>query len=196
MGALLALVLVSVAAVQMRQSSLLNLAVIYQDDYVVLSLYQMETEYLRLREQWLRSRLEGEDLDRDALQLRYDIWVSRIGLLHSERALRLMMGNADFETPLRQVKGFVERADALLGPSPTAPLDRAGLARLQDELDALSGPIHSMSLSAAHHVAQQITAAQPGGAPAQPGRAAADRVPVGADADLRAGGDAPDASAR
>ncbi|MEO7854906.1 MAG: ATP-binding protein [Rubrivivax sp.] len=157
MGAILALALMAVAAVQMRQSALLNLSVIYNDDYVVLSLYQMETEYLRLREQWLHARVDGGEIDREALQLRYDIWVSRISLLQSERALRLMVGNANYEAPLADVDSFVKRADAMLGPSPTEPLDRGGLAALQDALYALSAPIHSLSLSAAHHVAEQIT---------------------------------------
>jgi signal transduction histidine kinase/DNA-binding response OmpR family regulator len=157
-GGVLALALLAVAAVQMRQNTLLNLTVIYQDDYVVLSLYQVETEYLRLREQWLRARTQGDDFDHAALQLRYDIWVSRVGLLHSERAMRLMLGSADYETPLVQINRFIQNADAMLGSTPTLPFDRGGLAALQAELDALSEPIHSMSLSAAHHVAAQITA--------------------------------------
>ena len=88
LGLVLALALAAVAMVQARQFQLLKQAVVYQDDYVVLSLYQMETEYLRLREQWAVAMAQGEDFDRDALQLRYDIWVSRVGLLHNERAIR------------------------------------------------------------------------------------------------------------
>jgi signal transduction histidine kinase/CheY-like chemotaxis protein len=157
-GGVLALALVAAAAVQMRQNALLNLTVIYQDDYVVLTLYQVEAEYLRLREQWLRARTEGEAFDSAALQLRYDIWVSRVGLLHSERAMRLMLGSADYQTPMAQIKRFIQHADAMLGRAPILPFDRSGLAALQPELDSLSEPIHSMSLSAAHHVAEQITA--------------------------------------
>ena len=103
MGAVLALALAAVALVQARQYVLLKQTVVYQDDYVVLSLYQVEAEYLRLREQWLRARSQGESFDRDALQLRYDIWVSRVGLLHNERTVRLMVGNADYHAPLRQM---------------------------------------------------------------------------------------------
>ena len=53
MGLALALVVAAVALTQARQFALLKQTVVYQDDYVVLSLYQVEAEYLRLREHGL-----------------------------------------------------------------------------------------------------------------------------------------------
>ena len=47
--------------------ALLKHSVIYQDDYVVLSIYQVEAEYFRLRENWVRAQYEGDAFDRDAL---------------------------------------------------------------------------------------------------------------------------------
>jgi signal transduction histidine kinase/CheY-like chemotaxis protein len=156
MGLVLALVLAAVALVQARQFALLKQAVVYQDDYVVLSLYQVQAEYLRLREHWVRAQLEGDAYDRDSLQLRYDIWVSRVGLLRNERTARLMVGNDDYLEPLRQMNEFIARADAVLGTTTARPVDAATLAALRPELEALAGPIHSMTLSAAHHVSAQI----------------------------------------
>jgi two-component system, sensor histidine kinase len=156
MGLVLALVLAAVALVQARQFALLQQTVVYQDDYVVLGVYQVESEYLRLREQWARAQHQGDRLDRNALQLRYDIWVSRVGLMHNERTARLMVGNQDYVAPLRQMDAFIARADALLAASPPQPITAAKLAALQPELDALGEPIHSMSLSASHHVSSQI----------------------------------------
>ena len=194
-GALLAAGAGRRGLVQARQYILLKQAVVYQDDYVVLSLYQVEVEYFRLREQWLRSRSQGEDFDRGALQLRYDIWVSRVGLLNNERAVRMMVGSADYHTPLKQMQAFIARADSVLGTPAQAQLDLAALEALQGELDALGEPIHSMSLSAGHHVAEQIDVRNTRRAPAQPGGSAAHRFPVAAGAGLRPGGDAPDAAA-
>ena len=156
-GVVLALALAAVALVQVRQFALLKQSVVYQDDYVVLSLYQVEAEYLRLREYWVRAQFERDDFDRDALQLRYDIWVSRVGLLHNERTARLMVGNDDYVAPLRKMNDFIARADKVLGPTSRRPLNVEALATLQPALDALGGPIHSMSLSASHHVSEQIT---------------------------------------
>ena len=156
MALVLALVLAAVGLVQARQFALLKQTVVYQDDYVVLSLYQVQAEYLRLREQWVRAELEGASSDRDALQLRYDIWISRVGLLHNERIARLMLGNDGYVEPLRQMNEFIARADTVLGKVNAKPVDGAALAALRPALEALAGPIHSMTLSASHHVSQQI----------------------------------------
>ena len=156
MGVALALVVAAVALVQARQFALLKQTVTYQDDYVVLSLYQVEAEYLRLREQWTEAMHDGDGLDRAALQLRYDIWVSRVGLMHNERTARLMVGNADYAEPLGKMDAFIGRADRLLGTTPALPVHAATLAELRPELDALAAPIHSMTLSASHHVSEQI----------------------------------------
>ena len=156
MGVALALVVAAVALTQARQFALLKQTVVYQDDYVVLSLYQVEAEYLRLREHWVRALHAGAALDRDALQLRYDIWVSRVGLLHNERTARLMVGNDDYGEPLGKMDAFIARADKVLGTAEPKPVNAAALATLLPELDALAGPIHSMTLSASHHVSEQI----------------------------------------
>ena len=152
----LTLVLAAVALVQARQFALLNQTVIDQDDYVVLNLYQLQSEYLRLREAWLRARHDPESFDRAALQLRYDIWVSRVGLLHNDRTARLMVGNDDYVEPLRRMDQFIAEADPILGTLQPKPLDATALARLQPALEALSPPIHALTLSASHHVSQQI----------------------------------------
>jgi len=155
-GAVLMLAMIGVAYVQARQYSLLNLTVQSQDDYLVLNLFQLETEYLRLRTQWQQATAE-EPIRREALQLRYDIFVSRVGLLNNDRAAHMVQGHADFEDTMRQVHAFIERADLYLGEAPKAELSRASLLSLQTELDALGEPVHSLSLSGSHHVAQQVT---------------------------------------
>ena len=161
LGAVLALALAAVALVQARQFAMLNESVAYQDDYAVLSLYQAESEYLRLREAWTRAQFEHQPFDAQALQLRYDIWVSRVGLLHHNAIARLMTSNNDYVAPLRQMDEFISRADKVLGPNRARPLDvsaLAALAELQPALDALGAPIHSMMLSASHQVSAQIAA--------------------------------------
>jgi signal transduction histidine kinase/DNA-binding response OmpR family regulator len=155
-GLALALVVAAVALTQARQFALLKQTVVYQDDYVVLSLYQVEAEYLRLRESWVRAIHDRQSLDRSALQLRYDIWVSRVGLLHNERSARLMVGNDDYIEPLQAMDAFIARADQALGNGKPGLPDAAALVALMPQLEALAAPIHSMTLSAAHHVSQQI----------------------------------------
>ena len=156
-GFVLVMALAGVAYVQSRQFQLLNLTVQYQDDYFTLSMYELETEYLRLRASWKEALDERRPLNREVLQLRYDIFVSRVGLMETERAVRVMLDRQDFDETMRDLRSFVHRADQVFGERPALPFSREALLALEPGLEALNLPIHTMSLDASHHVAQQVT---------------------------------------
>ncbi len=152
----LGLALLAAALVQGRQATLLNQTVQSGDDYVVLMVYQAETEYLRLLDQWHHAIDPRTPLDAAALQLRYDVFVSRVGLLTDTRTQRSMFGQADFRGTLRQIEHFIASADELLGPRPVRALSREALQTLEPALAALGVPVHGMSLRAAHQVGEQV----------------------------------------
>jgi len=155
-GALLVMALGAAAYVQWRQLALLNLTVVYQDDYVVLSLYQLEMEYLRFREQCRAAVLAPAAVEPSTLQLRYDILVSRVTLLENDRAARLLRSRPEFGDTLHKLRGFIDRADLYFGETARAPLSPPALKALLAELDALSDSVHGLTLDAAHHVAEQV----------------------------------------
>jgi signal transduction histidine kinase/CheY-like chemotaxis protein len=155
-GALLILTLLAAFFVQARQYALLNQALKGQDDYLVLNLFQLETEYLRLRERWRQAASEPARA-RDQLQLRYDIFVSRIGLLQTERAQRVLSESPEYGAALRALRDFVDRGDLYLGQTAQAPFSGASMQALLVDLEALDEPIHQMLLAGAHHVAEQVT---------------------------------------
>ncbi len=156
-GLLLLATLLAAAFVQARQYTLLNLTVQSQDDYLVLSLQQMETEYLRLREQL---RKDADLPGSAALQLRYDIFVSRVSLLGSDRARRLISHGNGHAAVMREIDGFTRRADLYLGSEPRSPLSAQAAQALLAALEALDQPIHQMMLEASHRVAEQVTERQ------------------------------------
>ena len=168
-GLLLLATLLAAAFVQARQYSLLNSTVQVQDDYLVLSLYQVEMEYLRLREQ-LRKDVQAPD--NAALQLRYDIFVSRVSMLGNDRARRLIgstgsagsagsaggAGSPNGDTGLlRDLDRFTRRADLYLGSEPRGSLSPQAAQALLTDLEALDTPIHQIMLDATHQVAAQVT---------------------------------------
>ena len=121
----------------------------------MLSLFQLETEYLRLREQWLRASAAGEAIAREQLQLRYDIFVSRVGLLQTDRAQRVMVGSADYQHAARDAR--------LRRPLPTSssgtPRRRRSAAALRRCWPTSKRSTHRSThvAGAAHRVAQQVT---------------------------------------
>lgn len=115
---MLVLVLLAVALVQARQATLLRQVVQAGDDYVVLMVYQAETEQLRLRDQWQRAADDRVPLDADTLRLRYEIWVSRIELLRSADLQHLLSNPDGDQRTLQQAMDFIQRADLALGRTP------------------------------------------------------------------------------
>ena len=154
-GALLVLVLAAVAYVQSRQHQLLNLTDQYEQDYLQISLGQIETEYLRLREVWHEAAVVST-LPADALRMRYDIFVSRVDLLDSNTAERVLGDQPEYGDTWRQLRDFVRDADVLLGPQPTRALDAEALRALQPALDALDEPIHALTLESSHRANAQV----------------------------------------
>ncbi|MCC9595909.1 MULTISPECIES: ATP-binding protein [unclassified Rubrivivax] len=158
LGVGLILALLAVAWLQVRQAALLRQAVEVADDDAVLLVYQAETEYLRLRDEWGRSVDPRRVLDPAALQLRYDIWISRVGLLHNERIGRILADETEFAATLARMDGFIRRADAAFGAGTAGGPIREALRELESELVAMGPEIHGLSLRAAHHVGEQVAA--------------------------------------
>ena len=155
--AVLALVLLAVGYVQWRQYKLLDTAAHYQNDALGWSFSQLETEQLRLRNQVQLYTLAPQRDGADAVQLRYDIFVSRLGLVDHARAAGIMQDQPSYQPAMAQVHAFVAVADRYLGESPAQPLNAAAGRELLGLIDDLSVPLHNLSLGASHLLYQRAT---------------------------------------
>ena len=153
---LLGVVLAAAVWVQLNQVERLTRTLQTGTEMVVLDVHQAESEYLRLREQWQHAVDTAPPPDRATLQFRYEIWVSRLGLLHGERRARVMRSSPEFEAALGRVDAFVKKADRLFAAEPPS-YGRDALQALLPELHALNADLHEMSVSAALHVSEQLT---------------------------------------
>ncbi|HWH83289.1 MAG TPA: ATP-binding protein [Burkholderiaceae bacterium] len=155
--AVLLAVLLAIGYVQWRQFRLLDAATHYQNDALGWSFSQLETEQLRLRNQLQRYVAEPAPGDLDKVQLRYDIFVSRLGLVDHERAAGIMRAQAAYRPAIEQVQAFVAAADRYLGDKPAEPLTPASATALLAQLDALNTPLHDLSLGASHLLFERAT---------------------------------------
>ena len=153
----LSLVMLAVAYVQWRQYKLLDSAAHFQNEALGWSFSQLETEQLRLRVQLADYLSDPQPDSADKLQLRYDIFVSRVGLVDHERAAGIMRDQPTYRPAMAQVRAFVKQADRTLGDVPARPLDAAAAAPLMPMLDALNAPLHDLSLGASHLLYERAT---------------------------------------
>ena len=152
----LVLALLAVALVQARQFSLLRLALQSGNDFGVLTIFETETDYLRLRDQWRIAADERTPLDTQPLKQRYDVWVDRVALLRTERPQTLFGDDEEYRRTLEQVDAFITGADRALGPEPKAEPNRGFVTALQPALEALDAPVHGIAMGAAHRLAAQL----------------------------------------
>ncbi len=153
----LVLVLLAIAYVQWRQFKLLDTASHYQNDALGWTFSQLETEQLRLRNE-MQSHLDDPALHGlAAVRLRYDIFVSRVGLVDHDRAARIMAQQSMYGPAVAKVQAFVREADQWFGPAPSMSLTRDALVHLIPMLDELGVPLHDLSLSASHLIYQRAT---------------------------------------
>jgi len=157
LAATLVLVLAAIAYVQWRQFKLLDSASHFQNDALGWSFSQLETEQLRLRNE-MQSHLDDPALHGlAAVRLRYDIFVSRVGLVDHERAARIMAQQASYGPAVAKVQAFVREADQWLGDKPSMALNREAVVHLLPMLDELGVPLHDLSLGASHLLYQRAT---------------------------------------
>jgi signal transduction histidine kinase/DNA-binding response OmpR family regulator len=153
----LALALLGVGYVQWRQFQLLDTASHFQNDALGWSFSQLETEHLRLRNQLQLYMADPQGGEAEKVQMRYDIFVSRIGLVDHERAAVIMREQPTYAPAMAQVHAFVKVADHYLGESPERPLDAKAGQELTVQLEALNAPLHDLSLGASHLLYQRAT---------------------------------------
>ena len=157
MGLLLVVALGGVAWLQARQYEALNGTRRYQDDYLVWSLFQFETEYLKLRLALEQAAGPSVAVDPDQVAQRYEIFVSRLNLVESEHAAQVLAHHPDYQRTVARAQEFVRWADAL-------PLNGAlirehpeRVRQVVERLEPLADPIRELSLTSTHHVAADVT---------------------------------------
>jgi two-component system, sensor histidine kinase len=158
-GAALMAALAGVAWVQVQQRNVLNDTVALRDDLLQASLQQVQVEFLRLRG-LVDTQLARNQIDHKAIQLRYDIFVSRADSVTTERAARFLSSAEGFEQVTLRLKAFIETADQLLGPEVTTPLTTASAQQLSKLMDELDLPLHGLALSVTNQTAAMLSQRQ------------------------------------
>ncbi|SEK35669.1 hypothetical protein SAMN05216359_101540 [Roseateles sp. YR242] len=156
-GLFLVLALAAAAWLQARQYQLLNGTRRYQDDYLVWSLFQFETEYLKLRLALEQAAGPSLAVDPDQVAQRYEIFVSRLNLVESEHAAQVLSHHPDYQRTVARTQDFVRWADALPLDADMIRQHPDRLTEVIERLDPLADPIRELSLTSTHHVAQEVT---------------------------------------
>ena len=154
----LVLAFAGVAWIQSSSIQLLRGSVQYKGGSIVWSFFQLETEYVRLREALRRLYLEPGSTSLEQVQLRYEVFVSRINTVSVKESGAIgKLGDQGRQT-MRQLEAVVLEIDKVLASELEKPLSAADLRQVLALLDPLAAPLHDLSLQAQQEEATQIGA--------------------------------------
>jgi len=156
-GFSIALALVVAALLQWRQYELLDSTAEFHNDALGWAFLRIETEQLRLRNRLQAALAAPTQDDREQLQTRYDVFVSRIGLVDHERAAAIMRDEARYAPAMDKLRTFIGAADRYFGPKGTLPLTPEAMRSLLAQLDQLSAPLQELSLATSHVLSQRVS---------------------------------------
>jgi signal transduction histidine kinase/ActR/RegA family two-component response regulator len=131
-------------------------AMMQRGDNLAHFLYQADIEYIRLRERWPRTRADHDAAAAEALQLRYEIFVSRVEVLRNALKGRPAGDAVDVMKALAEADAFIARADQVLGPGRSVP-DFSQLQALRQPLLGMDASLRSLTMEAARIVAAHAT---------------------------------------
>ena len=152
LGVLIVALMGGVGWVQWRQSALMSQASLVGGDNMMHFLYQADNEYLRLREGWPHPGMAMPDASQadgaaEALQLRYEIFVSRINVLRNALKRHDLRDDAQVMDAVARAERFIARADRLFDPAAPMP-GWSDLVALRADLEAMGEPMRELALQA------------------------------------------------
>jgi len=156
-GAGVVLALLAIAAVQFRQAALLERAVRREDDNPVWRFFQLESEFLQLRDALREAQWPPGPEARDRLHLRFELFASRVPLIDPAQVSDLAESGPEQRRTVAALRQFIASHEGDLGQLASAAATPDAVARARQALAALYGPVHAMTL---HSI--QAEAAQAG----------------------------------
>ncbi|EJE49382.1 signal transduction histidine kinase [Acidovorax sp. CF316] len=144
----LVVVYVSIATVQYRQYRSVEAVMRRGDVNALWSYLQLNVEHERLDHALHQYEYDPQSISTDALQLRYDLFLSRFSALESGTARTLMQHEPLYAKALAELQEFVEAGDSYFGQSVDARTSQANMRLLRERLVELRPTVQELSLNA------------------------------------------------
>ena len=112
----LVLAYIAIGVLQYRQYRALDEVMRRGDINALWTFAQLNVEYERLDHALNAHLLDANAVTHAQLQLRYDLFMSRIGAVDSGTPQALMQADASYQQGMRDLRAFTAAGDQVLGP--------------------------------------------------------------------------------
>ena len=141
----MALAMASLLVFELAQRRAIDQGTAIRSDSLTALVFQFEREFLRLR-QTLGETLASKDApDLDAINLRYDIFQSRLTLLRESPSVSLLTSREEYKNVVPRLEHLVTELDKALS---SVPIDKKSLTQTLADLNELGAPVQSLTLAA------------------------------------------------
>jgi diguanylate cyclase (GGDEF)-like protein len=149
-SATLLLVFFGILYLQFHHSRLLSSTVQYSESTVSWNVFQLQSEALRFNSALSTSLLDPAALDRNYLQLRHDIFFSRVDTLAANETAEKLLANTEYKTVLASIYGFLDAIDPYFSMTPVKALAPQDIPQILKQLDPIQSRLNDLSLAAVH----------------------------------------------
>ncbi|PZP92516.1 MAG: hybrid sensor histidine kinase/response regulator [Variovorax paradoxus] len=144
----LVLVYIAIGVLQYRQYRALDDVMRRGDINALWTFAQLNVEYERFDHALNAHLLDAVAMPHSQLQLRYDVFISRVGAVDKGTAYELMREDPAYQQGMEELRRFITAGDQVLGPNAAANQPRAALEALREQYMAIRSPVRDMSLAA------------------------------------------------
>lgn len=149
---LLAVGLLAMLLLFQRQTDSFQASAKLRTDSLTALAFQLEREFLRLRGELALAAVSPDEPDWDQLTLRYDIFLSRLGLIADNPTSQPLRGQPEYQSLLPRLDALVAQVEPILN---TQTHLRADLDRLILAMDAMGPDVQSLTLAANRMIVEE-----------------------------------------
>ena len=146
----LAVAMAVLLGLQITQKRAIERANDLRADSVTALVFQFEREFLRFRQTLEASVIRPGAPDADNLNLRYDLFLSRLSLLRENPTTELITHRAEYQAAIPRLEDLIAKADRVMAAN---PLDKKDLATLLVAFNTIGVDVQALSLAANSEVA-------------------------------------------
>ena len=149
----MALVMAVLLVLQLTQRQAIEKASALRADSITALSFQFEREFLRFRQELMTAVIGQAPLDAEALDLRYEIFQSRLVLLRDNPSIEVLSERQEYKDILPALDALTTSTDRVMSQN---PLQRAALGSLLQEMYRMGPQVQALSVAATSEVSHRL----------------------------------------
>ena len=153
----MALAMASLLVFEIAQKRAIDKSSSIQSDSLTALAFQLEREYLRLRQELSVAKAKNEPPDIDNFSLRYEIFQSRLTLLRESPSVSVLIERSEYRTIMPKLDHLIADLDhAVSGKYPSKDSLKNAMEDILGEMEGIGADVQAVTMAANSEVARLL----------------------------------------